>query len=485
MKSIVSVFSIICLLSVSGCAVMRRPSSEQVDIEDQHFLSVSQDGEFRFPENRNLTPRDKFDLIFHGIEEFLRKRGEEKNLVIYIHGGLNSYDDCIERAEKSMKAMNDTKTFPVFITWRSDYLSTLGDHYFHVRYGETSKYAPFTSPIYMIGDLFKTIGNIPMAWFQEGYQMVTTSWFNDDQEDLDRDLCNYPKEGIDIALAGQDDRKRWNPQRKAVWFLTAPIKLITTPFVVTFGEPSWNNMKRRTSTMFMSENDLKFKEDDADAEETAEYEVPPSGAAQIFLRELNARIKEFREINPNFKVTLIGHSMGAIIINQALLSLPEFDVDNIVYMASADNLQNYINVTKILLQNRRRQQKNLLRNKRRRKNDLNIYNLFLHPENENREIRGFGTAPSGSLLAWVDHSYGAPEYVLQRTAGRWTNMRKILDVIPNKDRQFHHFKIFGRASHKVSPQQHGDFDEFRFWDKSFWTGEDVCQPPDGTGCYVE
>ena len=373
-----------------------------------------------------------------------------------------------------MRAMKDTKTFPVFITWRSDYLSTLGDHYFLVRYGETSKYAPLTSPIYMIGDLFKTIGNIPMAWYREGYQMITTSWLNDDEEDLNQDLGKYQKEGVDIALAGQDDTKRWNVQRKSVWFLTAPIKLVTTPFVVTYGEPAWNNMKRRTSTMFMSENDLKFKETDTAAGEVTEHEIPPSGAAQIFLRRLNDRIKEFRKDHPAFEVTLIGHSMGAIIINQALLSLPEFDVDNIVYMASADNLQNYINVTKILLQNKKRQNRK-----------FNIYNLFLHPENENREIRALGIAPSGSLLAWIDHSYGTPEYILQRTAGRWANMRKIIDLIPDEDRPFHHFKIFGRASHKVSPQDHGAFDEFRFWDNSFWSGKEVCLPPHGTGCYIE
>ncbi|MCI5122304.1 MAG: hypothetical protein D3908_14170, partial [Candidatus Electrothrix sp. AUS4] len=225
MKSLLSVCSIICLLSAFGCALTHKESPEQADIENQHFLSVSQDGEFRFLENRGLTPREKFDLIFQSIDDFLQKKNgdtdpatgtEKKNLLIYIHGGLNSYENCIERAEKSMKVMKNTKTFPVFITWSSDYLSTLGDHYFLVRYGETSKYAPFTSPIYMIGDLFKTIGNIPMAWYREGYQMITTSWLNDDDEDLKRDLGKYPKEGVDIALAGQDDEKRWNWQRQSV-----------------------------------------------------------------------------------------------------------------------------------------------------------------------------------------------------------------------------------------------------------------------------
>ena len=74
MKSLLSACSIICLLSVSGCALTHQTSSEQANIEDQHFLSVSQDGEFRFLENRDLTPTKKFNLIFNGIDEFLEKK---------------------------------------------------------------------------------------------------------------------------------------------------------------------------------------------------------------------------------------------------------------------------------------------------------------------------------------------------------------------------------------------------------------------------
>jgi pimeloyl-ACP methyl ester carboxylesterase len=218
--------------------------------------------------------------------------------------------------------------------------------------------------------------------------------------------------------------------------------------------------------MFVSENDL---ETNLSSEDSREINIPPSGAAYLFLKKLNEKLKEVRKKYPKFEVTLMGHSMGGIVINQALLRLPEFDVDNIVYMGSADSLQNYLNVTNILFHYRKEK-------------NLNIYNLHLHPENENREITAYGVAPSGSLLAWIDHSYGAPEYILQRTSGRWSNMRKALNLIPVEQRDKHHFKVFGRGSEGASPQKHGHFDnpDFEFWEKTFWSGKQVKKSKDSS-----
>lgn len=392
MRIELTVFVMICLVSLSGCGSKQKNSSEKLAIEDQYILSVSQDGEFRPPNKHNLPFQKKLDLLLQGIDDFLKNEqadsnssSTKKNILIYIHGGLNSHEDALERAEKSIEKMKGSNTYPIFITWRSGYSTTLGDHYFRIRHGETSKYAAFTSPIYIIGDIFRTIGNIPMSWYREGYQIISTNWLNDDQEDIDQDVDNGL---VDLTT---DQPTRWNKYRKAVWGLTAPVKLITTPFVFTLGAPAWNNMNRRTLTMFVSEDDLKATHYAEDGR--IEVDMPPSGAAYLFLKKLNEKLKEARKKYPKFEVTLMGHSMGAIVINQALLRFPEFTMDNIVYMASADSLQNYLNVTNILF------------NYREKKN-LNVYNLHLHPENENREINAYGAAPSGSLLAWIDHSYG-------------------------------------------------------------------------------
>ena len=289
MKSILSVFITIHLLFISGCVSKQQVFSESVDIEDRYILPVSQDGEFR---SNGISFPEKINLIVKGIDDFLSNpASDKKNILIYIHGGLNDHEDTVERAEKSIKRMKGSNTYPIFITWRSGYSTTLGDHYFRIRHGERSKHAAFTSPIYIIGDIFKTVGNIPISWYREGYQMVSTNWLNTDNEDIKQD---EKKRLIDLTA---DQPTRWNKYRKAVWWVTAPVKLITTPFVFTLGTPAWNNMNRRTLTMFVSEKDLERKHY-AEEAATAEVDVSPSGATYLFLKKLNEKLKKARKKYP-------------------------------------------------------------------------------------------------------------------------------------------------------------------------------------------
>ena len=80
--------------------------------------------------------------------------------------------------------------------------------------------------------------------------------------------------------------------------------------------------------------------------------------------------------------------------------------------------------------------------------------------------------PPGSLLTWVDHTYESPEYVLQRTAGRWENMRQILKLIPDDGlEQCFHYKMFGRnKSNDSQPQRHIEMERARYgyWREDYW-----------------
>lgn len=493
-------FLILCLLT-TGCAknYMERLKDDDQSLAndrlliERHVIRIHKDGKRLHPfMDKNQTENDKdekaqYQEIIKQIDEFLKKDSAchpspEKNILIYFHGGLNHENDALERAVKATKKIcappNDfavngvpvnevgstakipecTTTYPLFINWRSGPFTTLGDHYFRVRDGEVKENsAPYTSPIYMVGDLAKTIGNTPMAWYHEGYQSIRTSVrYDNDNDKLSADQTEYKDEyGVPLIRKTDDDKRVWrNVGRITRWWMTAPIKIITTPFVFTFGTPAWDNMKRRTHTMFTDQ-----KENNP---------VSLDGAARNFLKLLTNHVHELRKNNKalKFKLTLMGHSMGGIIINRALRDLPDdlTEVDNLVYMASADNLQNYLDATLPLV----------------KKNDsIRIYNLHLHPENENREVSSGGLAPSGSLLVWIDHTYDTPEYILQRTSGRWSNIRQVLDLIRRTESnrnllQNYRFTVFGRGPDKKSPQIHGSFDDFNFWEKSYWTGEKVC-----------
>ena len=458
MKKIFTPLLLFFCITAAGCGTKYPVVEGQSEVLG-NVINIGKDGEYRSLPIDGIQPaQEMFNFIFEQINAFLEEDASSsgqssdiKQILIYVHGGLNTYETAMERVVDATKAMKDTNTYPVFINWRSGPRSTLGDHYFRIRYGKAEKDAALVSPIYVIGDIAKTAGNIPMAWYHEGAQVVKTTFLENDNEDLKGDL----KRGV--VSRTEDDDNRWDFGRRAVWTVTAPFKLITTPFVFTLGKPAWDNMKRRTHTMFVAEDDLK----------QPELQSPPSasnGTMLRFLKQLNNHIKEEREEGYDCELTLMGHSMGGIIINRALRDLPDLEVDNIVYMASADNLQNYLDATLSTLNRRKAQGK-----------DLQIYNLHLHPENENREISFFGLLPSGSLLAWIDHTYDSPEYFLQRTSGRWSNIRKVINLIPQENRGNYHFKVFGRGNAKISPQKHGSFDEnaFKFWQKSYWTGFQV------------
>lgn len=491
-------FLILCLLT-SGCAknYMERLKDDDQSLAndrlliERHVIRIHKDGKRLHPfKNMDRTENDEYaeaqhQEIIKQLDAFLEKdsagnQSPEKNILIYFHGGLNHENDALERAVKATQkicappndsAVNDvpgneigatekipecTTTYPIFINWRSGPFTTLNDHYFRVRDGEVHENtALYTSPIYMVGDLAKTIGNIPMAWYHEGYQAIRTSVRHDNDDDkLEDDEGKYKdKDNVPLIHKTVDDEDSWNLERKARWWVTAPIKILTTPFVFTFGTPAWDNMKRRTHTMF--------------TDQIGKNPVSLDGAARKFLKSLTEYVhKKKTNEGLKFELTLMGHSMGGIIINRALRDLPDDlkEVDNLVYMASADNLQNYLDATLPLV---------------KKKDSLRIYNLHLHPENENREISSGGLAPSGSLLVWIDHTYDTPEYILQRTSGRWSNIRLVLDFIrkteSNKDLlENYRFTVFGRGPDKKSPQLHGSFDDFNFWEESYWTGKKIC-----------
>lgn len=477
MKISLPVLLLVLSLMATGCAKDYTETLDDLDTQEKlwikrHVININKDGEYRplftslNTDTKSSSEKEQYDLIINQIDAFLEKVNScksppnKKNILIYAHGGLNSDEAAIKRAVNATKEMiPDPKnlacadTYPIFINWRSGPLTTLGDHYFRIRDGEISETAPYTSPIYMAGDLAKTIGNTPMAWYHEGYQVINTTFLSNDEQDLENDACR----GEVFFDTEKDKEHRWNFWRRAVWVVTAPFKLITTPFVFTFGTPAWDNMKRRTHTMFTAEND--FKKSETSIPTLVPDMTPPNGATLRFLKRLNNHVKGARGNHPELELTLMGHSMGGIIINRALRDLPDLEVDNIVYMASADNLQNYLDTTIPQVEKRK---------------SLQIYNLHLHPENEDREISSGGLAPSGSLLAWIDHTYDTPEYILQRTSGRWSNIRRVRNFIPVTSLSNYHFTVFGRGPAKNGPQTHGSFDDFNFWEKSYWTGEKVC-----------
>lgn len=370
------------------------------------------------------------------IRNHAADHGGRARILLYLHGGLNTERHSIERAQTQYRQiLDESELYPVFVNWRSGPIDSYGRHLARIRQGKKSNSAIVTAPIYLLSDLLASIGYAPKSWLVQGKH----SWDSTIQREPDR-WAAYVNSPYDIIHTG-DAEDYSGTSRSLLWLATSPVKFVTTPFTYTLSKPAWDIMMRRTSTMFIKPD---------------EFHAYPlrigtsfrgTGALTLFLERL---IQFQAEKGAPIDITLMGHSMGAIICNEILRAFPELNVTTIVHMASADSIRNLLDKTIPYIEAHPK---------------ARFYGLFLAPENEDREPSAWGTTPSGSLLTWIDNSFTTPTTELDRRAGRWSNMRRALHLIPDPVLNRMHFKIFGLG---IGPQEHGEFDDFPYWQKTFY-----------------
>jgi pimeloyl-ACP methyl ester carboxylesterase len=156
-------------------------------------------------------------------------------------------------------------------------------------------------------------------------------------------------------------------------------------------------------------------------------------------------------------VTLIGHSMGTIVLNEMLSSYPELRVTNIVYMAAACSVRDFLHSVIPYMH---------------RNSSVRFFNLTLHPKADAREKNLAGFAPGGSLLEYLDNYLTAPRTELERTLGKWDNALRTYYIIPERLRDRVFIKGFADDDRaKAKPRKHGEFNDVdvSFWKEGFWT----------------
>jgi hypothetical protein len=209
-------------------------------------------------------------------------------------------------------------------------------------------------------------------------------------------------------------------------------------------------------------------------------EGSPGSAKQIELDTPKGQEEGKAGCPERLEVSLVGHSMGTIIIDRLLRYAPNLQVKNIVFMGAATTVEDYRDTVDAYL-DRHRSDKG---------GGPNMYHLVLHPLAEVSEQGFWDLSPRGSLLIWIDNYFTDPPTPLGRRAGRFLNIVPELLYTGKDTRSRVHLKIFrvGRGVRCWNPQKHGDFSAFPFWDKSFWdpkpSDEDAAriQRVDGLGC---
>ncbi len=454
------------------------------------------------------------------------KDDSRRQILIFVHGGMNEKAGAVRRSARLTREIfqKDKEFYPVFIDWNSDPISCWAEHHFFVRQGERRPIlGPLTSPIYLATDIARGVSRAPVVWsnlvhsslqqpgplFKKSAERKRLVAAQEVLKDNTRSTGSGPT--VTNATLDQAD---FRP--KAQRFSGSPHQLFFVPKAVTatlidiIGTGAWDMMLRRADQLFQSptrRSDID-KEDraaidriaaivDAGQQDTVagrdelhrlagglkKPPVPPvkhrgadylnharPGAVEQFLTELEKGLGPQPE--QRYSITLVGHSMGAIVSNRILINHPKLPIDRIVYMAAACSIKEcQAAVGPYLRENPRAQ----------------FYNLSLHPYAEVAEanpsiesstpstadyaLAGAGyLVPRGSLLVWLDSFFTKPVTLEDRRLGKWDAAIMNAAIFPGEVRNRVHFKMFPIGD-SDQPSKHGAFasENFRrrFWKPDF------------------
>lgn len=444
------------------------------------------------------------------IPSNILERIEKVKILVYVHGGLNSYKSTDKRLESQRRSIIDDDKdwhYPIYVSWPSDAPSTIAQHFFEVREGRKVKpwigYVSF--PFVAVEDFFTGIGKAPAnVWDQlindkdrfvsgNGYLSwgLSTVWkdaeyqfkkefFEPERRTFfsNKPYTEYIDENIVINRSIYNNTGLLNQLESTFIGAVAPVRYgFGILWNGTLANNSWAMMKRRARSIANSNGqfnkhvreyvngDGTCQRSDEDGKVSSQKGKSCDGSGIGYLFE---RIFELETAyaDLDIELTLIGHSMGAIVINNILsrynVELSETNaLDSIVYMGAAVSTTEALEVIPPIL--------------RANPADIDFYNLTLNRVAEVAETHAYGFVPSGSLLISIDKYHDSPEHHLLRTFGSEVNVQSSLSSIKNafKDLQGDTvtLKAFDKVQ-KVLPYRHGDFGDLLFWKCETWQIDD-------------
>jgi|GEM_PF-3065635 pimeloyl-ACP methyl ester carboxylesterase len=475
----------VSLMTLSGCArLFPKPQYDQGDPNRLHHIGSDLNGAYdpysieqadfksmdRFQAERGVVPQDdagnrnlyaRYQALLDDIEADMLARarrekgrgGDTLKVLLFFHGGLNhpSYND--ERLDRYLAEMECDGFYPLYVSWRSGAFVSFWDRFTSVRNGGIARgpMAPVRGTVYTLSDTLSGLVKFP----ETGWDVTANSIAAADarQRGMDRDRPDY-----------QDDEALYWPESEPYSFLDQTlyrsgqvlpgvVRLLMTPVVQGLGTPAWSMMLRRTKHLTTMEADVLGYNEDYCGDDCA---VEGNGVVAVLARrldELNRRLPS----GMTMEITLVGHSMGAIVANELVSLYPQLPYKTIIHMGAADSSRNWIDKTYPWLKAHADDP------------DVAFYNLVLHPTSEEREVRGYFLIPNGSLLVWLDDMLTQPDHMLDRRSGRWTNARHLLPFY--RDAGNAYLKVFPANDDSV-PQNHGDFGKFRYWREDFYWGRE-------------
>ena len=428
---------IIALSALSGCSSMQH--MDKADELSSYQLYIDSTVDLLDPRNEKVI-NDEDLYVKNIIDNFSKKKSQNSDLkmTIFIHGGLNSFENATARRKQVKDSMLMDNKYPVFISWRSGGFSNYSDHLFSIRRGEKRNWfvGGITSPFVFAEDALRSLARIPASTYNVlfGQNSIRIGKYSKEEQYSDKALAELHKLGFVIYNSPNDTGHGAGD----FWSVWNPVKLVTAPFVDGLGTGAWNSMLRRT--------DLVLRRNDGF---NGISESKSDTAVTKFFKKVSSDLS-------NEELTLIGHSMGTIIANNIIARFQELKFKEIVYMAAACSIKDVELVVPPYMQ---------------KNDDTKFYSLSLNPYRDMAENSLLDFVPRGSLLMWIDDTLGANNSFQDKTAGFWFNMvRGASEAFKDPSiRNRVHLTQFGIKD--GTPQKHGAFGDYEFWNERFWQGD--------------
>ncbi|MBL8042327.1 MAG: hypothetical protein JNL86_05350 [Nitrospira sp.] len=412
------------LLGVWGCASLQQRTAYDYQ---HHQLVIHKDGAAIASPTRQEAfskPSDKIDTnrillqvaevqqhiertIISGIDAHVRSLSAAPSrecdgrlhLLIIVHGGMNGYDSSSKHVTDLMPSpisapsdvvgsyqqqgvLNKSCYYPMFINWDSDFPDSIADDLFRYRFGKhNASLATSTFPIVLGNRILASAMSVPTAILHQGQ----TAWHGISGAYEEGDpwlgivgdtLLNLPAYGLGMAFL---------------------------PFAEGIGSPAWGIMKKRV--------------DDATSVRTPAISPGFKGAARTLMEALQARVvvdeacgriqsravdgRRYCWSNSSTEVdiTLVGHSMGAMVVNRLL------DVMNDTHASASNRSLPITRVVFLAPACSINEAEQLLMPYLERHEQTHFWLFALNKRDESRQIPLNGWAvflPRGTLLAWID-----------------------------------------------------------------------------------
>ena len=384
------------------------------------------------------TYRDHVERVLaRMLEEAPRGADGRRRVLVYIHGGLNHLGYSAGVATEMRDPILAEGYWPLFLQWDSSLLSCYGDHLFFVRQGEDwGLLGVPLAPFFLAGDLLRGLANLHLVGLSQARSFVygipglwTGSLFGRGDDD-EEPLAALAADGVPLDVWVGEDLQGGGEFAldMAARTVTYPIKLVQEPLLAGLGPGAWIQMQRRVHLLFLQDRD---------------------GGLVHLLR----RLREVQAAE-DLEITLVAHSMGAIVANEILRVEPQLRIDTLVYMGAACSLREYEEVLFPYLAAHP---------------SSHLYHLTLHPKGELREAQFLDLTSRGSILVWVDGFLAQPLTPLDRVAGNFGNLAPHLRRTPADLRSRIHVKAFptGASAPEGVPTKHAHFPRLPFWEPSF------------------